>query len=253
MEIMRVRKTKRKVVKAMKLFNKRSVAWLASLLMLISIFASVIVLPAEAATVNYVTNGKYVYNWGQREVEATFLSPMAEAWYAGNSTSYEELSALKGNTSTSLVPTSALYKELQTLMKSNHDYETSYNATRDLFKYTDCENSGGKISSFYSGKAIGPNWDGGGTWNREHTWPNSKGDASGNGENDIFMLRPTSVSENSSRGNTAYGESTPTPRPAASTTCAVTWPVLCCSSIAVGVTPARCGVAAASWRAVRCC
>ena len=206
MDSMCVRKIKRKVEKAMKLFNKRSVAWLASLLMLVSVFAAVIVLPTEAATVNYVYSGKYVYNWGTRETVATFLSPMAEEWYADNSTSYEELSALKGASSTSGVPTSALYKELQSLMKSNHDYETSYNATRDLFKYTDCENSGNKISSFYSGKAIGPNWDGGGTWNREHTWPNSKGDASGNGENDIFMLRPTAVSENSSRGNTAYGE-----------------------------------------------
>ena len=205
MEFMRTRKMLRNGDVIMKKLSMRSLAWLTSLLMLISIFASLIVLPAEAATVNYVYDGKYVYNWGQRETVATFMSPMAEDWYEKNNTSYEELAALSGSSSTGSVPSSALYKELKDLMKSNHTYETSYSATKDLFRYTDCENSGGKISSFYSGKAIGPSWDG--AWNREHTWPNSKGDASGNGENDIIMLRPTSTSENSSRGNKAYGES----------------------------------------------
>ena len=191
----------------MKQFSKRSLAWLASAMLLVSLLASLIVLPAQAATVNYVTSGNYVYNWGQRDELATFLSPMAEDWYDDNNVTYAQLASYSGSSSTSSVPSSSLYLELQDLMESNHDNETSYNDTRSLFKYTDCENSGGKISSFYSGTAIGPEWDGGDTWNREHTWPNSKGDASGNGENDIMMLRPTSVSENSSRGNTAYGES----------------------------------------------
>ena len=65
----------------MKLLNKRSLAWVASLMMLISVFASVVVLPTEAATVDYVYSGNYVYNWGAREEVATFLSPMAEDWY----------------------------------------------------------------------------------------------------------------------------------------------------------------------------
>ena len=194
----------------MKILSKRSLAWLTSLLMLISLFSTLIVLPAEAATVDYVYSGSYVYNWGTREQVATFMSPMAEAWYDKNNTDYAELSALSGASSVTGVPSSALYKELKSLMSSNHKTITSYNDTRSLFQYTDCENSGKtskKISSFYSGTPIGPAWDGGSTWNREHTWPNSKGDASGQGENDIFMLRPTSKSENSSRGNTAYGES----------------------------------------------
>ena len=189
---------------AMKTIAKRSLAWLMTLMMCVTLFCGVWT-PAQAATVNYVKSGNYVYNWGQREELATFLSPMAEAWYAKNNISYETLSAMSGSSSTGSVPTSALYKELQDLMKSNHDYETSYNATRDLFCYTDCQNSGGKISSFYSGNAIGPEW-GQGSWNREHTWPNSKG-LGGQDENDIMMLRPTSVSENSSRGNKAYGQS----------------------------------------------
>ena len=51
------------------------------------------------------------------------------------------------------VPSSALYKKLQTLMKSNHTYETSYAATRPLYQYTDCQQNGqwqnGKISSLH--------------------------------------------------------------------------------------------------------
>ena len=189
----------------MKFLTKRTLAWLTSLLMLISVFTSVVVLPVDAATVNYVYSGKYVYNWGSRGTVATFMSPMAEQWYKDSNTSYEKLSALSGNASASSVPSSSLYQTLKTLMSGRHTHTTGYTETKDLFKYTDCQNSGGKISSFYSGVAIGPSWDG--SWNREHTWPNSKGDASGQGENDIIMLRPTSTSENSSRGNKAYGKS----------------------------------------------
>ena len=147
----------------------------------------------------------YVYNWGERGEVATYLTQQAKNFYSSNNTSYEALSALMGSSSESGVPSSALFKQLHNLMESNHDYETSYNATKELFQYTDCQNGGGKISSFYSGTPIGPSWDG--SWNREHTWPNSKGDKSGNGENDLMMLRPTSTSENSARGNKAYGQS----------------------------------------------
>lgn len=160
----------------------------------------------SADDVNYVKDGKYIYNWGIREEEATFLTTYAEGFYTGNNT-YDVLSGLAGGTTDKDAPNSALYKALSSLMSSKHSYETSYNATRPLFKYTDCENGGGKISSFYSGDPVGPSWDSGNTWNREHCWPNSKGNASGNGENDIMMLRPASVSENSSRGNKAYGQS----------------------------------------------
>ena len=163
---------------------------------------------AQAATVDYVYSGDYIYNWGQREETATFLSPNAQNFYQENQVRYEELATLSGSYDINSVSSSALYKKLQQLMVSNHDHITSYNETRGLYQYTDCQNSGRyskKISSFYSGKEIGPGWDGGDTWNREHTWPNSKG--SGDGENDIMMLRPTSKSENGGRGNTAYGES----------------------------------------------
>ena len=162
------------------------------------------------STSEYSNCSNVIYNWGSRGTVATFLSPNAEKFYEDNNTSYAALSALKGSSTESSVPSSALFTKLRTLMTSNHTYETSYNATRDMFAFTDCQNSAltsTKISSFYSGSQIGPGWDGGSTWNREHTWPNSKGDANGNGENDIMMLRPASSSENSGRNNTAYGES----------------------------------------------
>ncbi len=186
----------------MKNFAKRSLAMLLALVMCLGLLPS---LSVYADTVDYVYSGSYIYNWGQRGTTATFLSQNAEAFYEDNGTSYAELAALSGASSTSDVPSSALYLALKSLMTNAQTYQTSYAATKDLFQYTDCMNSGGQISSFYSGTLIGPSWDG--TWNREHTWPNSKGDDSGNGENDIMMLRPTATSENSSRGNAAYGES----------------------------------------------
>ena len=189
----------------MKKFAKRGLTFLLVLAVCFSLLPA-LTFTADAATVNYVKNGNYVYNWGEREELATFLSPMAEDFYEKNNVTYNELAALSGSSNQGSVPSSALYKRLQTLMKSNHKHQTSYNETKELFRYTDCQNSGGKISSFYSGTAIGPSWDG--NWNREHTWPNSKGDAADNGENDIMMLRPTSTSENSSRGNKAYGTKT---------------------------------------------
>ena len=187
--------------------KKRGLALLLALVMLVSILPTFSITSSAAGTsdVNYVYDGKYIYNWGTRGEVATFLSPNAEKFYTGSNT-FASLSSYSGGTGASNAPSSALYKALQNLMKNSHSYQTSYNATRDLFKYTDCQNSGGKISSFYSGKAIGPSWDSGSSWNREHTWPNSKG-LGGSDETDIMMLRPTSTSENSSRGNTAYGKS----------------------------------------------
>ena len=188
---------------------KRSLAWVLVLVMFVAFVPTLIVNVDAAGNVNYVYSGKYIYNWGTRGTVATFLSPNAEKFYDKNNTTYAKLSSYSGGTGKSDAPSSALYDVLHDLMKDNHSYETSYDATRNLYQYTDCQNSGKdskKISSFYSGKEIGPSWDGGKTWNREHTWPDSKG-LGGYDENDIMMLRPTSSNENSSRGNIAYGQS----------------------------------------------
>ena len=181
----------------MKQIMKRSLAMVMVLVLCLGVLSGVTV-SADAAD-------NWLYNWGTRGTVAGELSSYAEAFY--KDTSYEYLSSLSGSSDLSTVSGSSLYRELQELMESNQTKITSYGDTREMFAYTDCQNGGGKISSFYSGKEIGPGWDSGNTWNREHTWPNSKGDASGQGENDIMMLRPTATSENGSRGNTAYGES----------------------------------------------
>ncbi len=160
----------------------------------------------KASDVNYVTSGGYIANWGARDEDCTFLSKYAQSFYTG-SYSYSTLSQKSGGSSQTNASTSSLYRALQDMMKAEHDHQTSYGETRSLYRYTDCvSNNYSNISSFYSGKTLTGAWDGGSTWNREHTWPNSKG-LGGNDENDIMMLRPTWVQENSSRGNTAYGQS----------------------------------------------
>ena len=174
---------------------KRSMALLMALIMCIGLL--------PALHLNADATG-YVYNWGVRGTTAEKLSESAESFYKANDVTYTELAAYKGGTGISDAPNSELYTALQTLMEKNHDYVTSYDATKSLYQYTDCQNGGGTISSFYSGVKVGPTWDG--SFNREHTWPNSKGLA-GQDENDIMMLRPTASSENSSRGNKAYGKS----------------------------------------------
>lgn len=163
-----------------------------------------------ADEVVYVTDSStgYIYNWGTRGTTATFLTTYATDYYTG-SYSYNTLSALSGTTSTSAIDiySSALGQAIHSMLANKQSKTPTYDDTRDLFCYTDCEESNtSTISSYYSGTALNSKWDGGSTWNREHTWPKSKG-LKGNDENDIMMLRPTSVTENSSRENTAYGES----------------------------------------------
>lgn len=165
----------------------------------------------KASDVKYVTSGNYIANWGARGENCTFLSKYAQSFYTGSYV-YETLSQVSGGSTQSNASSSALYSSLQTLMRSKHTNETSYDATKNMYKYTDCvSNNYSNISSFYSGHVLNGAWDSAATWNREHAWPKSKSlNGSGNGgadEADIIMLRPTWVQENSSRGNLAYGES----------------------------------------------
>ena len=158
----------------------------------------------SAWQVEYKKVNGTVVNWGARGEVCTFLSTYALDYYAG-SYSWDVLSAYDGGTGTSDAYGSALYDALQAMMRSKHTNIQSYQETRPYYKYTDCvSNDYSQVSSFYSGKLVGSNWDGK-TYNREHTWPDSKG-LGGSDEDDIMMLRPTVPSENSSRGNKAYGE-----------------------------------------------
>lgn len=195
--------------------KKRGLSLLLAFVMIVSLFAGIQLPQASAATVDYVYSGDYVYNWGTRGTTATFLSPMAEDWWNDNGATYSALASKSGSSNVDTVSTSALFVALNSLMATAQSQTTSYDSTRNLFQYTDCQNSAKtttKISSFYSGTDIGPSWDSGSTWNREHVWPNSKSasgsDSNTTREQDIMMLRPTAKSENGDRGNAAYGEST---------------------------------------------
>ena len=84
----------------------------------------------------------------------------------------------------------------------NLDYGTLryeyVNVDRDL-------NRSGYIIGYYDGKQLDGDWGSG--WNREHTWPQSKGAKKETTMgHDMQSVRPTNESVNSSRGNTAYGE-----------------------------------------------
>ncbi len=149
-----------------------------------------------------------IKNWGARGEDCTFLSIYATNFYEGNAR-YGTISQNEGGTSQSDAPSSALYTALADIMIDRHDHESGYQETRYWYGYTDCVgNDDAKFSSFYSGTLYDSTWIGGNStpWNREHTWPKSKG-LGGQDENDIMMLRPTISSENSDRQNKAYGES----------------------------------------------
>ena len=189
-------------------FTKRGFSLLLALALCISLLSGLSFV-SSAATVEYVY-GSYedftnvIYNWGMRGATATFLSPNAEDYYEAKGTSYEELAALAGSTDDDATD-SALYAELKTLMTEAMT-EIDYDDARGLLAFTDCEMRGQTISCFYSAGPIGPEWDGGNTWNREHIWPQSK--INDNADEDIMMLRPANSKLNSGRGNKPYGDST---------------------------------------------
>lgn len=161
-------------------------------------------------TVNYIGSASgNVYNWGTRGTTATFLTEMADNYYTG-SYSYDTLSALSGDNGTGTgFYTSALGTAIHNMLVSKQKTTTSYDGTKTLYAYTDCvESDTAHISSYYSAVQLTSSWDGAATWNREHTWPKSKALSGTQGDqNDIMMLRPTSVNENGDRSNLAYGES----------------------------------------------
>ena len=158
----------------------------------------------SASDVTYPSSG-YIANWGARGEVAKFISAKAADYYTST---YEELSALAGSDDNTAKGT-ALYNALNTMAVSQQKTLTTYDGLRDLYGYTDCVlGDTTKLSLFYMGNLVDSTWDGGTTYNREHTWPKSKltNEQSNDGA-DIMQIRPSDPSCNSSRGNTAYGES----------------------------------------------
>ena len=121
-------------------------------------------------------------------------------YYTGTYT-YVSLIALKND---------ELFGRLNTLMGSTCKLSSgySYDKLRDNYKTVDRDlNTNGYIISYYDGSSFEGIWDGGNTWNREHTWPQSKGAKTGPINYDMQSVRPANKSVNSSRGNKGYGES----------------------------------------------
>ena len=166
-----------------------------------------------AADVVYVTEGDIVLNWGARGEDCTFLTTYAQSYYT-DGIEYDDLSQLSGGTSATDAPDSELYDALQDLMVSKHTTFTKYGGSSALdckkfYHYTDCMLSDPSyVSTLYRGTIVGGPWDGGKSYNQEHVWPQSKciGTASQD-VGDLMQLRPAVPNENSSRNNTAYGES----------------------------------------------
>ena len=168
----------------------------------------------SASEVNYKTSEEgYIINWGARGEDCGFLTTYAQNFYTG-SYQYSSLSKVSGGTSTSNAPSSSLYSSLQTLMVDNHINFTKYGSSsglqcKYLYQYTDCMlGDPTYVSTLYRGLKVSGDWDDG-AYNQEHVWPQSKclGSASTSDIGDIMQLRAANSSENSSRGNTAYGES----------------------------------------------
>lgn len=136
-----------------------------------------------------------------QEAYNTYINKQS-TYYTGTY-SYSNLSALSGND---------LFGALNTLMGNTSrigNSSFSYNSLRDQYKNVDKDlNRSGYIIGYYNGASFSGVWDSGATWNREHTWPQSKGaNKSIPMGHDMQSVRPTHTSVNSSRGNDAYGES----------------------------------------------
>lgn len=93
----------------------------------------------------------------------------------------------------------------------------SYDAARSALQVTDADpDNAGHMLLVYNRASLNvaainpggsiPGWDSGASWNREHTWPVSRGVASsGPDYSDLFNLRPSNPSINGSRGNLNFG------------------------------------------------
>ncbi len=122
------------------------------------------------------------------------------AYYTG-SYSYATLAGQTGET---------LFGSLNTLMGNTSKIggnSFSYNTLRDSYINVDRDlNADGKIIGYYDGTQMNGTWGNG--YNREHTWPQSKGaNKSTAMGHDMQSVRPTNTAVNSDRGNDAYGES----------------------------------------------
>ncbi len=81
----------------------------------------------------------------------------------------------------------------------------SYNGTREVFRVIDADpNNSNNILLTYNQQSVP--YSPTSRWNREHTWPRSRGvDSSGPDNSDVHHLRPSDIGINSDRGNLHFG------------------------------------------------
>jgi uncharacterized protein YjdB len=97
---------------------------------------------------------------------------------------------------------------LQTIMNSNSTGSPSYSANNTILTHSDLNPDGsGTLLGFYDGATLTATWDSGDTWNKEHTWPNSRGagENTGGPGADPHVLRAAASATNNSRSNKMYG------------------------------------------------
>ena len=151
---------------------------------------------ASSSTTSQPASYSSEYNSGTRDVVCTTLEGTSADEYYENY-DYDYLSTLSA---------SALFTQLQTLMRTTHTKISSYDDCHYKADKTDCENGDGRVSLIYTSySATMSQWNG---WNREHVWPQSLGgDNTSGGGADLHHVRPSDAGVNSSRGNKKYGES----------------------------------------------
>lgn len=101
----------------------------------------------------------------------------------------------------------SLLNELSDLISDmdNHGYDFAKYA----LMYTDeSVDHPGYMYGANDGDLLEPKWDSGTTWNREHTWPQSRlpGSKGSGPKSDLHNLRASCSRSNSSHGNSFYGE-----------------------------------------------
>lgn len=125
-----------------------------------------------------------------------------QAAYYSETYTYENLLSLQGD---------ELFGALNTLMGKTNKIKNGYSYDKLKYNYStvdvDLNNKGNAIIGYYDGASLSATWDPNNNYNREHTWPQSKGADKGIPMgHDMQSVRPANVKVNSDRGNTAYGE-----------------------------------------------
>ncbi|TVQ63919.1 MAG: hypothetical protein EA378_00560 [Phycisphaerales bacterium] len=100
-----------------------------------------------------------------------------------------------------------LKESLRQIVTSGHVRRT-YGDARFILPVVDADpDVANRIILVYNGASVPATWDAGATWNREHTWPVSRGLGSQSSFEycDLHQLRGCNPSINSSRGNKPFG------------------------------------------------